>query len=591
MPGESSAERLLVATARATAILQRESAFDATRAILRDLGEATGVDRAYLVGCPPPRSENGDPLARKEFEWLAPGAAPSMGDARGATRAPGFERWLERMRSNGAICGPASEFPADEQGMLRDLEIRSLLAVPVPGDRGLHGFLGFDACRSERTWTEPERIALSGVALALGAALDRQAAQHEALAARRDVEEEARVSSAIASFARETSCELRHPSLADSVCRRVAELLRCDAAFAVIWCEDEQAVRFAGSHGLTPAAHEVLSLVRASRAQIETVFGSLFAADDVAVAEGPAKEFEGLGLNADVTWRLRLALRRESELVGAIAAFRRGRKEGFRDSDLRLARGLAQVASLAFESVRLLAGLDRASRLESRFVATMSHELRTPLNVVIGYLEMLGDGTHGALSEEQRHLVERAGRSALSLASIVEGGLDLGRIDAGRQPVTQAEISLAPMLGEAVEIFQERFERKGLAVRVEVGPEAAVLHSDRAKLDAIARNLVGNAVKFTERGRIEIGTRRDGEWVEISVRDTGVGIPRESLREIFEPFRRLGDGPPTGGVGLGLHIVARLVEMLGGRIEVESEVGRGSTFRVFLRDPVPPAWT
>jgi len=126
---------------------------------------------------------------------------------------------------------------------------------------------------------------------------------------------------------------------------------------------------------------------------------------------------------------------------------------------------------------------------------------------------------------------------------------------------------------------------------VKVGPEAAVLHSDRAKLDAIARNLVGNAVKFTERGRIEIGTRRDGEWVEISVRDTGVGIPRESLREIFEPFRRLGDGPPTGGVGLGLHIVARLVEMLGGRIEVESEVGRGSTFRVFLRDPVPPAWT
>src|SRR5262249_46059053 len=152
--------------------------------------------------CRPPRCEDGARFAKKEFEWLAPGAEPSPDDTDGAAHGPGFERWLERMRSNGAICAPASEFPADEQRMLRDLEIRSLLAVPVPGDQGLHGFLGFDACRSERTWTNAERISLSAVALVLGAALDRQRAQREERTARDDFEEEARVSSAIASFAR-----------------------------------------------------------------------------------------------------------------------------------------------------------------------------------------------------------------------------------------------------------------------------------------------------------------------------------------------------------------------------------------------------
>jgi hypothetical protein len=270
-----------------------------------------------------------------------------MEDAPGATRAPGFERWLERMRSNGAICGPASEFPADEQGMLRDLEIRSLLAVPVPGDRGLHGFLGFDACRSERTWTEPERIALSAVALVLGAALDRQHAQHEALAARRDVEEEARVSSAIASFARETSCELRHPSLADSVCRRVAELLKCDAAFAVIWCEDEQAVRLAGSHGLTPAAHEVLSVplgLSETRAQIEAMFGS---PSQRTTSPWPRPR-EGIRGS-------RAQCRRDlAPPSGAPPRERAGRRyrglspraeRRLPGPDLRLARGLAQIAS------------------------------------------------------------------------------------------------------------------------------------------------------------------------------------------------------------------------------------------------------
>jgi signal transduction histidine kinase len=583
----SSSEKLLLATAGATALLQRPATSDVTGELLRNLGEATGADRAYFVSYDSyqPGWQGGGSTGEPQLEWTAPGSPRSGGPAPGEQADTGrYARWFARMSSGGAICGIASEFPPDEQELLRDLGVRSLLAVPVPAHDGLHGLLGFDACRSERIWTDAERVALSAVGAALGVALDRKRAQHAARAALEAGAEEERVSTAIASFTREALARLRDPALSDWMCRRIAELLDCDAAFAVTWREEEQAVLVSGTHGLTPAAREVLALLRGTPAQVDAVFGAVFARDDVSVAEGPSPEFAGLGLNADVTWRIRLALRRDGQLAGAVSAFRRNREEGFRPSDVRLARGIAQVASLAFESARLVSDLGRATRLESRFVATMSHELRTPLNVVIGYLEILRDGDFGKLSEEQRGLVDRASRSAMGLAAIVQGGLDLGRVGGQAGAVNVGEIGLAPLLASAVDVFSERARAKGLATRVTVSADAGTMRSDGAKIDAIARNLVGNAVKFTPRGEVEVGARRAGDWVEIFVRDSGIGIPRESFEEVFEPFRQLDPSGQAGGVGLGLHVVNRLVGVLGGRIEVESEVGRGSTFRVFLRD-------
>jgi signal transduction histidine kinase len=580
-----SSDRLLLATARIAAQLQRGSAIDVVPELLRDLGEATGVDRAYLVECHG-LAADGEPAVSRCFEWVGTGIEARMSAALLAEAQPAwadFARWLERMRQEGEICGPPSEFPASERDFLARYGVQSLLAVGVPGTDGMHGFLAFDACRAVRLWSETERRVLGLVAAALGSAIDRERALDAARAARSELEEEARVSAGIVSFARQTLARLRDPALGETVCARIAELLGCDASFAIVWCEEEQASLVVGSHGLPAAAREVLALVRAPRSQTAH-FADVFTLDDVAVARGPSKQFAGLGLNADVTWRIRLALRREGELVGVISAFKRNRTDGFREADVRLARGLAQVTSLAVESARLLSRLDRASRLESRFVANMSHELRTPLNVLIGYLEMLGDGGVGVLNEGQHGVVDRALRSAQGLAGIVQGGLDLGRIQAGQAPLVPADVALEPMLVQAVAIFRDRWHRKGLAVSVDVAPDAARLRSDPAKLDAVVRSLVGNAVKFTPRGNVLVGARRQGDSVEISVQDTGVGIPSEALSQIFEPFRQLDPAENAGGVGLGLTIAERLVGLLGGRIEVESEVGRGSRFRVVVPD-------
>ena len=581
----SLSDPLLRATARVAARLRRGSAIDAVPDLLHDIGEASGVDRAYLIECRA-LSEDGAPAVSRFFEWVAKGVEAKLTEALLREPRPscaGPARWLERLEHEGDLCGPPSELPVGEGDLLAGNGVRSLLAVAVPGALGMHGFLAFTASRSVRIWSESERSVLRLVGTTLGAALDRERAEDEACAARRALEEEARISAGVVSFARETLARLRDPALPEMVCARIAEQLGCDASFAIVWSDEDQASLIVGSHGLAEPAREVLALVRAPRAQTAR-FADVFARDDVAIARGPSKQFAGLGLNADVTWRARLALRRENDLIGIISAFKRNRPEGFREADVRLARGLAQVASLAFESARLLASLDRASRLESRFVANMSHELRTPLNVLIGYLEMLGEGGVGILNERQRGVVDRALRSTQNLAGIVQGGLDLGRIQAGQAPLVPGNVALEALIRQAVAIFRECWHGKGLAVNVDVAPEAAQVRSDAAKLDAVVRSLVSNAVKFTPRGNVVVGARRRGGSVEISVQDTGIGIPREALAQIFEPFRQLDPAENTGGVGLGLTIAERLVDLLGGRIEVESEVGLGSTFRVVVPD-------
>jgi signal transduction histidine kinase len=182
--------------------------------------------------------------------------------------------------------------------------------------------------------------------------------------------------------------------------------------------------------------------------------------------------------------------------------------------------------------------------------------------------------------------VRRIQRSVDELRELVESTLDLSRLDAGRVDVEASDVGLE-------ELFEElRGDVEGLArpgVELEwTAVPALQLSTDRMKVKILVKNLVRNALKFTHRGRVEVSAgRASAGGVELRVRDTGIGIGPESRDLIFEPFRRAVDEDLYGGVGLGLHIVRRLVETLGGAIEVESEVGRGSTFTVRL-PPVSP---
>jgi PAS domain S-box-containing protein len=227
---------------------------------------------------------------------------------------------------------------------------------------------------------------------------------------------------------------------------------------------------------------------------------------------------------------------------------------------------------------------EAANHAKSEFLATMSHELRTPLNVILGYTDLLLEEEFGSLSEAQAHPLRRVHSNARELLDLITAVLDMSRLEAGRLPLEIHAVELPALLEEIKAETQGVQKLSTLDFIWKVEGELPPLHTDPGKLKVVLKNLIGNAVKFTKEGGITVEARRYSGGVEIAVSDTGIGIPPEAVESIFEPFRQA-DSSIThahGGTGLGLHIVKRLLELLGGTVTVESEVGRGSTFRVWV---------
>jgi PAS domain S-box-containing protein len=233
---------------------------------------------------------------------------------------------------------------------------------------------------------------------------------------------------------------------------------------------------------------------------------------------------------------------------------------------------------------------EAADRLKSEFLATMSHELRTPLNIILGYTDMLIEGGVGELPSPQLDILRRIDRNSRVLFDLISMVLDLNRLEAGRVPVDVQAVQVPAFLAEITAELQGLCDQAGLTWRCCVAPGLPIVHTDAGKLKVILRNLLSNAVKFTPEGSLTLAATERQGGIEFRVTDTGIGIPAEAHATIFEPFRQL-DGSTTrrySGSGLGLHIVKRLLEVLGGRITVESAVGQGSTFRVWLPPRTPP---
>jgi signal transduction histidine kinase len=279
-----------------------------------------------------------------------------------------------------------------------------------------------------------------------------------------------------------------------------------------------------------------------------------------------------------------VALRRGGKVIGVQSAEYRGRHQAFTPQQMRIARGIAHLASLALETARLVEELEAADRLKSEFVATMSHELRSPLNIIIGYHELLLDGGFGPLTGAQLEPLRRADRSARELLDLINATLDLSRLEAKRITLDLGDVVVADLVDELGRELSDHPDRPDIEIRWYTPPDLPRLRTDRVKLKMVLKNLVENALKFTERGRVELAAAGLDGGVELRVTDTGVGIAPEARRLIFEPFRQVNAGPGQvrDGAGLGLYIVKQLLAVLGGAITLESEVGSGSTFRVWL---------
>ena len=445
------------------------------------------------------------------------------------------------------------------------------VGIPVLADGDVIAVLEFftHARHPEDTGTVR---ALAGAAAQLGMVMRRKRAERLA-------EEAAETAAALVEVGRTLSTHLGQPDMLTRVTALAAGAMDCDWSATFAW--DGDALALVAAAGLPP---EVESTLRTERLVAD---GFDFAADnpsralveirDVATAPAVPALVRAMPAAAVLYAPMHLA----GVVMGVQIHGYRVRTGAFTTRQYRLASGVADATAIAVANARLIDDLQASSRLKSEFVATMSHELRTPLNIIIGYSDMLAEGVLGALAAEQQATVGRVQRAGVELLDLVNATLDMGRLEAGRDAVRadavdvdavmhQLDVELGPLVGPRVVLAWQNDLGDGLFV------------SDRQKIKTILKNLVGNALKFTAEGRVEVGAEWTGDRVRFTVRDSGVGIPAESLPVIFEMFRQV-DGSSTrafGGVGLGLHIVRPLVDLLEGDVTVESTLDHGSIFTV-----------
>jgi len=281
---------------------------------------------------------------------------------------------------------------------------------------------------------------------------------------------------------------------------------------------------------------------------------------------------------------------RDGVAIGALA-LTRSEPRPFTDKQIELVSTFADQAAIAIENVRLFdeiqdksRQLEVASQHKSQFLANMSHELRTPLNAILGYTELMADGIYGQLPEKTMGVLKRLESNGRHLLGLINDVLDLSKIEAGQLVLELTDYSLQDIAQTVRSTLEPLAADKKLAFKVEVAPKLPPGHGDGRRLTQVLINLVGNAIKFTDAGEVVItGGATDGSF-HLSVRDTGPGISAADQARLFQEFQQANNAitRKKGGTGLGLAISKRIIEMHGGKIWVESQVGQGSTFSFTL---------
>jgi PAS domain S-box-containing protein len=406
----------------------------------------------------------------------------------------------------------------------------------------------------------------------------------------RQQQEETEIAAALARSGQELISSLNTPALLERLCHVTAAVLGCDFSHTVLWQPKEAVYRITAGYGNTPEQWEAIRMLKVPQALVADLA--------VRLEEGELLELEvDADLNPALEAILRQfgttavlcsVLRRGKAFIGLQVAGYRGRK-GFNVRQKRMARGISQIASLALANAKLLEELEEANRIKDDFVGTMSHELRTPLHIILGYCDLFRDKMFGPLTAEQQEVLQRMGKSARDLLDLINATLDLSRLQNQRVPLSLANMRVTDLLAELASETYQLYQKSTVRVEWQAAPDLPLLQSDPIKLKMVLKNLISNALKFTDAGSVVIKACPEKGGVEFVVSDTGVGIAPEALSIIFEPFRQL-DSSTTRrhtGVGLGLYIVRQMLQLLGGTVSVESELEKGSTFRVWIPQKAP----
>ena len=381
----------------------------------------------------------------------------------------------------------------------------------------------------------------------------------------------------------------------EALCRRVLDHLNCHVFFNFLVDEQRQYLRLNAFGGISEeAAHQIESLdFGVAVCGCAARDGCRIVAEHIQTTPDPRTDLvRSFGIQAYACH----PLLNQGQTIGTLS-FGSRLKPAFTDDELGLMKAVADHVAIAMQRIRLLESLERharaaeaANEAKSQFLANMSHELRTPMNAILGMIDV---ALPKATDPTVQDCLQTAKGAADLLLTLLNDLLDSAKIESGKLELESAPFSLRRMLDQITRVLAVRASEKGLAFYCRLPdetPDAVV--GDRMRLQQVLLNLASNAIKFTERGDVEIGLRalsHDGEaCLEFAVRDTGIGIPPSGVERLFQPFAQADASMARrfGGTGLGLTISKSLVEMMGGRIWVESELGVGSTFYFTVRLPL-----
>ncbi len=367
----------------------------------------------------------------------------------------------------------------------------------------------------------------------------------------------------------------------------------CDADMASMHRQEGTNYRAIATYGGPPAHREATLGIPFEAGRGSVIGRTVLECKPIQVADvlaDPEYSFQEVQQKIGYRTVLGVPLLREGHPIGAVVLMRKVVRP-FTDKQIDLVTTFADQAGIAIENVRLFdeiqdksRQLEEASQHKSQFLANMSHELRTPLNAILGYTELMADGAYGEPSEKMLGILKRLEANGKHLLGLINDVLDLSKIEAGQLVLELSDYCIQDIAQTVRSTLEPLAADKKLAFKVEMGGELPPGHGDGRRLTQVLINLVGNAIKFTDAGEVAIKAETSNGSFHVSVRDTGPGITAADQAKLFQEFQQADNAitRKKGGTGLGLAISKRIIEMHGGRIWVESQVGRGSTFTFTL---------
>jgi signal transduction histidine kinase len=383
-------------------------------------------------------------------------------------------------------------------------------------------------------------------------------------------------------------------TLLATIVAKAVQLSDTEAGAIYVYDEEREEFRLRATHGMSAT---LIDAIAGERIDLKDTTIGVAALHRAPVQlsdlnDAPRTAIQEAILNAGFRALLVVPLLRPEHIVGALVIRRRA-PGSFAKVTIDLLETFASQSVLAIQNARLFSEieekgrqLEMASQHKSQFLANMSHELRTPLNAILGYTELMLDQIYGAVPERMRGVLDRIQSNGRHLLGLINDVLDLSKIEAGQVTLSVADYSLEDVLQGVFAALESLARDKQIALQLDLPAPLPKARGDERRMKQVLLNLVGNAIKFTERGSILVAAGMRDKFFDISVRDTGPGIAAEEQEKIFEEFHQADNSATKGksGTGLGLAIAKRIVELHGGHIWVESKFGEGATF--FVRIPV-----